>query len=140
MTITYPAAGLVVLHPDVLLSGTLVSGSYKCPRASVIQERFGGSSGIAAVQGTLLHELFQADFHIFLTDLESCLRVFYIQLYCSALLGSVCLKLALCWVCNCKGLIMLHSCHLYDTHMFSPKMGDSVQAAIAAEELSGKLS
>ena len=54
-----PTTGLVVLHPDVLLSGTLVSGSYKCPRASVIQERFGGSSGVAAVQGTLLHELFQ---------------------------------------------------------------------------------
>jgi len=43
----------------MLLSGTLISGSYKCPRASVIQERFGSSSGIAAVKGTLLHEVFQ---------------------------------------------------------------------------------
>lgn len=32
---------------------------------------------------------------------------------------------------------MLRSCHLYDTHTFSPNF-DSVQAAIAAEELSEK--
>ena len=43
----------------MLLSGTLVSGSYKCPRASVIGEKFGSTSGIAAVKGTILHELFQ---------------------------------------------------------------------------------
>lgn len=48
-----------MLHPDVLLSGTLVSGSYKCSRSSVIQERFGGDSSVSAVKGTLLHELFQ---------------------------------------------------------------------------------
>ena len=53
------ATGLLILHPDLLLSGTLVSGSYKCARSSVIQECFGGSSNDKAVKGTLLHELMQ---------------------------------------------------------------------------------
>lgn len=52
-------AGIIVLLPDLLLSGTTVSSSFKCMRASVIQERFGSSSSQVAVQGTLLHELFQ---------------------------------------------------------------------------------
>ena len=53
------AGGLLITSPDVLLSGTLISNSFKCPRASVIQERFGGSGGYHAMKGTLLHELFQ---------------------------------------------------------------------------------
>ena len=53
------AAGLLITNPDLLLSGTLISNSFKCPRASVIQERFGGSGGYHAVKGTLLHEMFQ---------------------------------------------------------------------------------
>ncbi|KAL0030927.1 hypothetical protein WJX79_001622 [Trebouxia sp. C0005] len=52
-------AGMVILHPDLLLSGTRVSGSFKCKRQAVLEERFGGSSSDKAVEGTLLHELFQ---------------------------------------------------------------------------------
>lgn len=50
---------MVILHPDLLLSGTRVSGSFKCKRQAVLEERFGGSSSDKAVEGTLLHELFQ---------------------------------------------------------------------------------
>jgi DNA replication ATP-dependent helicase Dna2 len=32
--------GLIVLHPDVLISGTRVVGSLFCPRKSVLSERF----------------------------------------------------------------------------------------------------
>ena len=52
-------AGMVILHPDLLLSGTRVSGSFKCKRQAVLEERFGGNSSDKAVEGTLLHELFQ---------------------------------------------------------------------------------
>ena len=52
-------AGLLVLQPDVLLSGTRVAGSFKCARQAVLEERFGGDSGAKAVEGTLLHVLFQ---------------------------------------------------------------------------------
>ena len=52
-------AGLLVVQPDVLLSGTRVAGSFKCARQAVLEERFGGDSGAKAVEGTLLHELFQ---------------------------------------------------------------------------------
>ena len=48
-----------MLHPDLLLSGTRISGSTRCPRQSILEERFGGSSSDKAVEGTLLHELFQ---------------------------------------------------------------------------------
>eukprot|EP00891_Asterochloris_glomerata_P005487 jgi/Astpho2/5487/Aster-x0254 len=52
-------SGFLVLHPDLLLSGTRISGSMRCPRQSILEERFGGSSSDKAVEGTLLHELFQ---------------------------------------------------------------------------------
>lgn len=50
---------MVILHPDLLLSGTRVSSSYKCKRSAVLEERFGGSSSDKAVEGTILHEVFQ---------------------------------------------------------------------------------
>ena len=49
-----------MLLPDVLLSGTRVASSFKCARQAVLEECFGGSSSAKAVEGTLLHELFQA--------------------------------------------------------------------------------
>ena len=52
-------AGLLILQPDVLLSGTRIAGSFKCPRLSVLEERFGGDSNAKAVEGTLLHDLLQ---------------------------------------------------------------------------------
>lgn len=56
---TCTCAGLFILQPDVLLSGTRVAGSFRCARQAVLEERLGGSSGAKAVEGTLLHELFQ---------------------------------------------------------------------------------
>jgi hypothetical protein len=57
-------AGLLVLRPDVLLSGTRVSGSFKCGRQALLEERFGGTSGRKAMEGTLLHALFEARYLI----------------------------------------------------------------------------
>ena len=54
------AAGALVLLPDVLLSGTRVASSFKCVRQAVLEECFGGRASAKAVEGTLLHELFQA--------------------------------------------------------------------------------
>lgn len=54
-----PVPGLLVLAPDCLLSGTRVAGSFRCARQAVLEERLGGSSGRKAVEGTLLHHLFQ---------------------------------------------------------------------------------
>lgn len=54
-------AGMVILHPDMLLSGTRVSSSFKCKRQAVLEERFAGSSSDKAVEGTILHEVFQAN-------------------------------------------------------------------------------
>ena len=50
---------MVILHPDLLLSGTRVSGSFRCKRQAVLEERFAGNSSDKAVEGTLLHEVFQ---------------------------------------------------------------------------------
>ncbi len=57
-----------MLQPDVLLSGTRISGSFKCARQSVLEERFGGDSNARAVEGTLLHDLLQACVSIQLTS------------------------------------------------------------------------
>ena len=65
-------AGMVILHPDLLLSGTRVTGSFKCERQAVLEERFGGSSSDKAVEGTLLHELFQVSFLLFPSLLHAC--------------------------------------------------------------------
>ena len=59
-----------MLQPDLLLSGTRISGSFKCARQSVLEERFGGDSNARAVEGTLLHDLLQACVSIELT--QSC--------------------------------------------------------------------
>lgn len=50
---------MVILHPDLLLSGTRVSSSFRCKRQAVLEERFAGSSSDKAVEGTILHEVFQ---------------------------------------------------------------------------------
>ncbi|GAB4823940.1 hypothetical protein N2152v2_010986 [Parachlorella kessleri] len=53
--------GMLVLHPDVLLSGTRITGSNSCPRQSILDEKIAGDgSSAAAVQGTLQHSLIQA--------------------------------------------------------------------------------
>ena len=51
--------GLLVVHPDVLLSGTVVATALQCTRRAWLSERFGGAPGSAALLGTLGHELLQ---------------------------------------------------------------------------------
>lgn len=63
---------MVILHPDLLLSGTRVSGSFRCQRQSVLEERFGGSSNDKAVEGTLMHEVFQVSLPD--ADVLTCMR------------------------------------------------------------------
>ncbi|CAN0842535.1 DNA replication ATP-dependent helicase/nuclease JHS1, partial [Linum grandiflorum] len=51
---------LLVVHPDILVSGTRVSGSFDCPRRAVLDERLKSfEHSAAALIGTLLHQIFQ---------------------------------------------------------------------------------
>jgi DNA replication ATP-dependent helicase Dna2 len=53
---------MVILHPDHLLSSTVVADSFSCTRRAVLQERIKATSaaGPPLVYGTMLHEIFQA--------------------------------------------------------------------------------
>ncbi|XP_057980952.1 DNA replication ATP-dependent helicase/nuclease JHS1 [Malania oleifera] len=52
---------LLVVHPDMLVSGTRVAASFSCPRRAVLDERLKcGEHSTAALIGTLLHQIFQA--------------------------------------------------------------------------------
>ncbi|KAH7849649.1 hypothetical protein Vadar_020933 [Vaccinium darrowii] len=51
----------IIVHPDVLVSGTRVASSFSCPRRTVLDERLKCSEqSVAALTGTLLHQIFQA--------------------------------------------------------------------------------
>eukprot|EP00804_Cyclotella_cryptica_P000970 CCRYP_012331-RB/>CCRYP_012331-RB protein AED:0.03 eAED:0.03 QI:95/1/1/1/1/1/10/663/1892 len=52
---------ILVIHPDELITPTLISEAVKCPRLSVLQSRLGstGLSARSAVIGTLRHDLFE---------------------------------------------------------------------------------
>ncbi|KAH7525256.1 hypothetical protein FEM48_Zijuj06G0205800 [Ziziphus jujuba var. spinosa] len=51
----------VIVHPDILVSGTRVAASFNCPRRTVLDERLRCSEHAApALIGTLLHQIFQA--------------------------------------------------------------------------------
>ncbi|KAM4081953.1 hypothetical protein ACJW30_11G132500 [Castanea mollissima] len=51
----------IIVHPDILVSGTRVAGSFSCPRRTVLDERVKCSEySTAALIGTLLHQIFQA--------------------------------------------------------------------------------
>jgi DNA replication ATP-dependent helicase Dna2 len=52
---------IVVLHPDQLISATVVADSFSCMRRAVLQDRVKATSEASAplVYGTLLHEVFQ---------------------------------------------------------------------------------
>ncbi|KXZ52798.1 hypothetical protein GPECTOR_8g185 [Gonium pectorale] len=53
--------GLLILHPDVLLSGTNITTALRCSRQAWLQERVaGGPSGEKALLGSMMHELLQA--------------------------------------------------------------------------------
>ncbi|CAN4126033.1 unnamed protein product [Withania somnifera] len=51
----------LIVHPDILVSGTRVAGSFSCSRRTVLDERLkSGEYSAAALIGTLLHQMFQA--------------------------------------------------------------------------------
>ncbi|PHU30986.1 hypothetical protein BC332_03079 [Capsicum chinense] len=51
----------LIVHPDILVSGTRVAGSFSCSRRAVLDERLkSGEYSAAALIGTLLHQIFQA--------------------------------------------------------------------------------
>ncbi|KAK6234466.1 hypothetical protein QUC31_006872 [Theobroma cacao] len=51
----------LILHPDILVSGTRVAASFSCPRRTVLDERLRcNEHSTAALIGTLLHQIFQA--------------------------------------------------------------------------------
>ena len=64
------------------MSGTRISGSYRCLRQAVIEERFGGFSGDKAVLGTLMHELVQV--------LEESVHAALVGLHCHCSLHQHC--------------------------------------------------
>jgi DNA replication ATP-dependent helicase Dna2 len=53
---------LLILHPDHLVSSTVVADSFGCVRRAVLQDRVKATSDSSAplVYGTILHEIFQA--------------------------------------------------------------------------------
>ncbi|CAK7227667.1 DNA replication endonuclease-helicase Dna2 [Sporothrix curviconia] len=53
--------GMLILHPDQLLSSTVVAESFSCTRRAVLQDRVKdtGAVGPPLVYGTLVHEIFQ---------------------------------------------------------------------------------
>uniref|UniRef100_J3M0U5 DNA replication ATP-dependent helicase/nuclease n=1 Tax=Oryza brachyantha TaxID=4533 RepID=J3M0U5_ORYBR len=52
---------LVVVHPELLISGTRVASSFHCPRRSVLDDRLKSNEySTSALIGTLLHQVFQA--------------------------------------------------------------------------------
>lgn len=52
---------ILILHPDQLISATVVADSFSCMRRAVLQDRVKATSEASAplVYGTLLHEIFQ---------------------------------------------------------------------------------
>jgi len=55
-------ANMLILHPDHLLSATVIADSFTCTRRAVLQDRVKATTDTAAplVYGTMLHEIFQA--------------------------------------------------------------------------------
>ncbi|XP_020538539.1 DNA replication ATP-dependent helicase/nuclease JHS1 isoform X2 [Jatropha curcas] len=52
---------LLIVHPEILVSGTRVAASFSCPRRTVLDERLKSNDhSEAALIGTLLHQIFQA--------------------------------------------------------------------------------
>lgn len=53
---------MLILHPDHLISSTVVADSFSCTRRAVLQDRVKATNTASAplVYGTILHEIFQA--------------------------------------------------------------------------------
>lgn len=56
------ARGYLILHPDTLISGTVVSDSVACLRRSVLSTRIKsiGDRNTSLLYGNMLHQLFQS--------------------------------------------------------------------------------
>uniref|UniRef100_A0A7N0U5B7 DNA replication ATP-dependent helicase/nuclease n=1 Tax=Kalanchoe fedtschenkoi TaxID=63787 RepID=A0A7N0U5B7_KALFE len=55
------SCSLIIVHPDILISGTRVAASCSCRRRTVLDERIKcNEQSTAALLGTLLHQIFQA--------------------------------------------------------------------------------
>ncbi|NWU96804.1 DNA2 nuclease, partial [Upupa epops] len=54
-------SGYLVLYPDLLLSGTMISNGIRCMRRAVLSEKFRGSDSGSrqTLIGMILHEIFQ---------------------------------------------------------------------------------
>lgn len=52
---------MLILHPDQLISSTVLADSFGCTRRAVLQDRVKATSDVSPplVYGTLLHEIFQ---------------------------------------------------------------------------------
>lgn len=52
---------LIIIHPDHLISATVVADSFSCTRRAVLQDRVKATSQISepTVYGSMLHEIFQ---------------------------------------------------------------------------------
>jgi DNA replication ATP-dependent helicase Dna2 len=52
---------MLILHPDHLVSSTVVADSFSCTRRAVLQDRVKatGDAALPMVYGTILHEIFQ---------------------------------------------------------------------------------
>ncbi|TQE09067.1 hypothetical protein C1H46_005450 [Malus baccata] len=68
----------IIVHPDVLVSGTRVTASFICPRRTVLDERLKSNEhSTAALSGTILHRVFEAGLMKEIptvTFLEECTR------------------------------------------------------------------
>lgn len=53
---------MIILHPDHLISSTVVADSFGCTRRAVLQDRVKATSESSGplVYGTMLHEIFQS--------------------------------------------------------------------------------
>ncbi len=53
--------GLVIIHPDVLVTPTKIADSFSCSRKAVLSDRIrgGGASNEAAVMGNLKHQFIE---------------------------------------------------------------------------------
>jgi len=58
-------SGLIVVRPDLLVSGTSVVSSLFCKRKAVLSERFRGTepTNLAMLNGTIVHRLLQKVTH-----------------------------------------------------------------------------
>lgn len=119
---------MVILHPDLLLSGTRVTGNFRCQRQSVLEERFAGSSNDKAVEGTLMHEVFQ----VTLCHGLVC-QLCFAMCSCVAMLAISC---HVCCVLLCSAVGIRTSHHMSDAACRHYLCSDPASQCVKADFLS----